>query len=428
MKALDLALKAGRLRQSPITHFVHHCAEHRQHARETIPVFENFCFILALFRTKTADNVLEGKDLLEKLFAFQTAEGFPVYLHEYPQCRSRALLQKISLIAAILLRDFSSVLGEALRTRLQALLMPIAIKVNPQTPEDWAEFLIQTQITGDDQTAALQLWDFKALCFKGAQKQDRGEPAVTLFDLILGQWTGRYSDRAVQDHPVHLQASLIDPKTISLPEKSSEKKWIRRFWGEGSPTHSSMLHTQGEVAEEESSILIDLSAKEVQDEVEIAYFLNRHPLTTVSVSGKKATSFQMGESVYVASGSEKFEIVFSLVEGEGRFWGHLSFANRPGQKGALQHEEGVVKLRFGAKSALFGQDPDSAQIAYSRSSMSICAETGPAQKSSNLASKASFAIPSEAFDWAISLRTIERRSRCLVRLAFQPVGIYADCC
>ena len=56
--------------------------------------------------------------------------------------------------------------------------------------------------------------------------------------------------------------------------------------------------------------------------------------------------------------------------------------------------EGVAKLRFGAKSALFGQDPDSAPIAYSEPSMSIGAETGPAQKSSNLASKASFATPS----------------------------------
>ena len=56
--------------------------------------------------------------------------------------------------------------------------------------------------------------------------------------------------------------------------------------------------------------------------------------------------------------------------------------------------EGIAKLQFGAKSALFVQDPDSAQIAYPQSSMSICAETGPAQKSSNLASKASFATPS----------------------------------
>jgi len=66
----------------------------------------------------------------------------------------------------------------------------------------------------------------------------------------------------------------------------------------------------------------------------------------------------------------------------------------PPQTAALS-EEGVAKLQFGAKSALFVQDPDSAQIAYSKSSMTICERNGPAQKSSNLASKASFATPSE---------------------------------
>jgi tRNA threonylcarbamoyl adenosine modification protein YeaZ len=64
------------------------------------------------------------------------------------------------------------------------------------------------------------------------------------------------------------------------------------------------------------------------------------------------------------------------------------------------YPEGVAKLRFGAKPALFAQGPVFAQIAYSKSSMSICAETGPAQKSSNLASKASFAIPSPNTDFS----------------------------
>ncbi len=54
---------------------------------------------------------------------------------------------------------------------------------------------------------------------------------------------------------------------------------------------------------------------------------------------------------------------------------------------------------FGAKSALFEQDPNSAQIVYSKSNMPICAECGPAQKSSNLASKASFATNSPGPFW-----------------------------
>jgi len=51
-----------------------------------------------------------------------------------------------------------------------------------------------------------------------------------------------------------------------------------------------------------------------------------------------------------------------------------------------------AKLRFRAKSALFAQDLNSAQSAYSQPSMSICAEIKPERKSSNLVSKASFAF------------------------------------
>jgi len=70
----------------------------------------------------------------------------------------------------------------------------------------------------------------------------------------------------------------------------------------------------------------------------------------------------------------------------------LPFSSTAGA--AILISEGIAKLQFGAKSVLFVQDPDSAQIAFSKSSMSICERNGPAQKPSNLASKASFAIPS----------------------------------
>jgi|GEM_PF-261843 len=59
--------------------------------------------------------------------------------------------------------------------------------------------------------------------------------------------------------------------------------------------------------------------------------------------------------------------------------------------------EGIAKLQFGPKSALFVPDSSSAQNAYSQSSMSFCAEAEPAQKSSNLSSKANLAIPSMSF-------------------------------
>jgi len=56
--------------------------------------------------------------------------------------------------------------------------------------------------------------------------------------------------------------------------------------------------------------------------------------------------------------------------------------------------EPVAKPQFWPDPALFGQDSDSSPTTYFQSSMSICEETRPAQKSSGLGSKASFATDS----------------------------------
>ncbi len=322
MKVLELAVKAGRARQSPLTGFIHHSYENLERSAETIPVYENFCFALALFRTKTVENVLEAKTLLERLFAFQTAEGFPIFLHEYPQVKSRKLEKKLSIVAQFLLRDFSSVLGEALRGKLEALVRPI------EGTEELTDLLVQSQLNGEDVTPALRWWNSEALCFTGAQKQERGEPAVTLYDLILGEWSGKMAARALRDHPVHLLASLIYPNQVTLPNPSHA--WSHRFWGSGNPTHSALLATTGQLTEEDA-VFIDLAEKEVHDEIEVSYFVNRVPGSEFLVSGLQSTTFQLGEPITVNSGGLKFEMIFTLESGEGKFWGHLHVGNRPGQ-------------------------------------------------------------------------------------------------
>lgn len=358
MKAVELALKSGRLRQSSITSFVHH-HDNLEHAKETIPIYENFCFVLALFRTRTAENVLEAKALLDKLFGFQTESGFPIYLHEYPACHSSKLLSKLAPIAHFLLRDFTSILGESLRSKLQKIVTHLNPPTNSQTPEEWADFLIHTQITHVDPTPALQLWDDKALCFVGAQKQKRYEPAVTLFDLILGEWTQSFSPRAFQDCPAHLQAALIFPNQIA--PVTYVKQWERRFWGDGNPTHSAVFQTKGVMVEEE---IVELPAADVQDEIESSFFFNRDDTARVTINGVKATTFQLDEPVIFESGGKKFKIVFSLQEGQGKFWGHIHFGNRKGQIGSIRHE---------------------------------------------------------AFDWHIALRTIDRSQRCLIKVIWTEI-------
>lgn len=349
MKAIELALKAGRKRQSSVTGFVHYCTEHPEKSSETIPTYENFCFALALLRSRLAENVLEAKALLEKLLSFQVGHEFPVYLHEYPLCRYAGLKSKLYPILFFMLRDFAAVLGEKLREQFQALQGPLEEVSSPQTPEDWAEFLIHSQITGYDKTLALEHWDSSCLAFVGPQRQERGEPALTLYDLFLGEWGGKYSARALQDHPVHLRASLIYPAEITLAHVPFHSLQ-RQFWGSGHPTHSMLLNTQGTLMGEKDGFQVVLLEKEVQEEMEIACFYNLHPDTTVTINHQKATSFQLGDKIQLISKGRQIELSFSLKSGEGQFWGHLYRANRPGQlscKGDDKHEafDGVIGLR-----------------------------------------------------------------------------------
>ncbi len=349
MKAVELALKAGRKRQSELTRFVHHCSEHPEKSSETIPTYENFCFALALLRSRIAENVLEAKALLEKLLAFQVNSEFPVYLHEYPLCRYAGLKSKLYPVIFFILRDFHSVLGEKLREQLQAIQSHPEEISSPESPDDCAEYLIHAQITGQDKTPALQHWDNTCLSFIGTQRQERGEPALTLYDLFLGEWQGKYSARALQDHPVHLRASLIYPAEITLASMPAQSLQ-RQFWGNGSPTHSLMLHTQGVLSEDKDGFHVVLQEKEVQEEMEIACFYNLHPDTTVTINHQKATSFQLGDKIQIISKDRQFELSFTVISGEGQFWGHLYRANRPGQlscKGDDKHEafDGVIGLR-----------------------------------------------------------------------------------
>ena len=88
-RLIDLAIASGRRRLSDQTSFVHLSYETEGAKHDTIPLFENFCYALGLFRSKLTEDIAEGKALLERLFAFEVEGNFPVYLHEYPVCRNR---------------------------------------------------------------------------------------------------------------------------------------------------------------------------------------------------------------------------------------------------------------------------------------------------------------------------------------------------
>jgi len=122
---IDLNLQAARKRLSPQTGWVHHCYESEGTRHDTIPLLENLCFALALFRSRLSDDILQGRQLLEKLLAFEVQGEFPIYLHEYPTIRDRG--SSLDLLPALLhiQKEFGIVLGEGLQKQLAAAIARI---------------------------------------------------------------------------------------------------------------------------------------------------------------------------------------------------------------------------------------------------------------------------------------------------------------
>ncbi len=278
MKVIELNLAAAKKRKSKQTGFIHHCYEDPKNS-DTIPVIENFCYAEALLRSRLAENVLEGRALLEKLKAFEIDGLYPVYLHEYPNCRVKK--------------------PESIKTAL---------------PENWHP---------------------RFHAFIEDKQQEKGEPELTLDDLRMGQLYNSFSKRALTDHPVHLRASLIEPSEVLNIENNDP--FVRRlsentfkiWWGDQSVTHTFALFTKGKLEKiSEEEFLIYLPEEHLEEEaLEIKCFLNMHEENKITM---KASTFKVAEVVEISSKELKIEL--SFYADEGNFLGHISHGNRPHSK------------------------------------------------------------------------------------------------
>lgn len=265
---VELAIRCGRARWSDQTNFLqhyYHTAAEEKH--DSIPVIENALFAFALFQSRTSENILEAKTLLSKLLFFQSSNGnFPIYLHEYPECKDRFLGVGLLPVFYWILKLFPQILGSELKKRLEYSLETLlayclheqqlnkapyhlAIKIaatahameraeglsllsNLQAPEDktlWSnpsslgDILIALQMIypnisdspwNDFWNYLTQTWHISSLCYIGPpikEQQEGFEPQPTLYDLFMGYFTNKLAKRALSDHIFHLQAPLIRP-------------------------------------------------------------------------------------------------------------------------------------------------------------------------------------------------------------------------
>jgi hypothetical protein len=314
MRAIDLAVRAGRKRQSPRTGFVHYYPGFDGFT-DTIPVYENFCFALALFRLKTAEGVNEGKEIIDRLLAFRVDGNFPIYLHEYPKTWDFKLDQKIAPILRQILRDFSTVLNSSFKEKLSAGLEQI-----------------QDQESG---TGPLLYNKQLQLVLSDHRVHEKGEPQPLPIEYLLGEKEG-LKGRLIQDH-IH-QLYSITQSSLSITEIDQPYSWQKnRLYWKGETLHSLYGLNEGETL-----FHLPEGIEIGKDDIfEILTYCDISPETHLSINGQKGMVFCLGDMLRIHTPVLTIALQFELIEGIGDFCGHISRANRPDQianQGVNQYE------------------------------------------------------------------------------------------
>lgn len=377
-------LSFARSCQSPKTGFVH--LFDGQPSWDAIPVYENFCFALLLFRQKTMEGVQEGKKLLARLYAFQSPTGnFPLYIHDFPRCYSPILPLRIAPLLKQLMATFSHVLDEefkkqtlqvidrmlecAKNRRMEKNYSPLwerrylALQgfktemCSHETSDDWAEELITEQILQDSLEPVTRLIHPLLGIYAGPaskEAQENSQPRLTLLDA----WA--HPGKIGPQHPLHLSLAALIPTTInstfwsgsvgnweirqteryalSFAPQCSNDLALRLMWL-GNHIHSLVIPTINAhltLSENQKTMHIDFDLPELTDILdndffEIELFCDISDETKIFIEGKKASTFYLGEMVKIETPELSLHFSFQIEAGDGDFCGHISRGNRPFQ-------------------------------------------------------------------------------------------------
>lgn len=362
-RIIERAISSGKKWQSSETGFIHFHPHEGEDAK-SIPIKENFLFALALLRSNTAENILEGKSMIEKLLPFQgETKSFPLYLHQYPVCFDRfhgveilvilywiqklyhtvlggELNQKIEKVKKELLdhakrmeEEKEAPYGTALRiaaisqdvARAEKLLKQLSLK----DPEEIAHVITALQILSFSIPEQIfSTWHSKACSFLGPTPQKELEPVVTLYDLYMGYFSDSFSARAMREHPILLQGALIQPTDQRL--KLSEHPFaithnpFRIVWGTPERTHTFVNEGAFPSSIEENALIFD-------NEEMIAFYMDVSDEFSFRVDNQVSNTFRLDQTVELHLGIS-IQLSFHLVEGEGQFIGHIMRGNRPSQQ------------------------------------------------------------------------------------------------
>lgn len=384
-KLIEFHLEVAKKRISPQTGFLHlFYDDPKAEVQNTIPVLENMYYALALFRTRMSDPILEAKQLIERILPFEVEGNFPIYLHHYPSCKDRCLSLHLLPVIHYLLTDYKQVLGEELTKKLEDLskrivrharaveltkklpfgadvkLAAFTKQLTPKTPsssQEWGEYLLALHMSHPSswleeqeiKNAASQ-WNSSLTMYVGegkVQPQDGYFSKATLFDLFMGMQTRGFSESALQNPILLLSSSLVHPfpyeasqlpfneDTLVVLSSNELKQPVSLFWKEKEALRSLSLEISGGLVSVEKhleGVALQFTYPEElpidEDNAEIAFYIDAGKTAELIVDGARASTFLISQEVKMQTEERSINIAFFLEEGEGKFFGHISKANR----------------------------------------------------------------------------------------------------
>jgi hypothetical protein len=383
----ELNLEAAKIRLSPQTGFLHFFFENQELMHpQTIPILENMYCVLALFRQRLSDPILEGKNLLEKLLAFEVEGNFPIYLHQYPHCRDRCLSMHMLPIFHALLKDFRSVLGEELIIKIEGITQRIVAHAHkmqkekklPPTAEykfegflgilrekmpsnsfEWADYLIALQMmpkslfVTNERKKALGHWSRTLGIFVNgtvSHPQEGFYPKMTLFDLFMYLQQGVFVRGIAPSNPLLLAACLVtcfdeEEKFLIQEDEAVVSSFVPQAkesftltWKEQEMIRSLAIASTkgvfqfqkiGEVFRMIFTYPVEVPDEEGQEE--LAFYIDAQAKVELFVNGNRSTTFKPSDDVAWHTAQKRLSFSITIVEGEGKIMGHLLKGNRPSQ-------------------------------------------------------------------------------------------------
>lgn len=344
------------------------------HFGPVAPILENVLYALALFRKKEQKTMLEGKDLLLRMIAYQSERGFfpdAIHLLSHPHYSWKKNILIASTIL-LTLQEFDRVIDKVSKEKIKGAFDRLLIALGSIELEPILSFLFRqlSHHKGSFDLTVTKVEDLTLLVVAMSYIQDELtlKTIKSLIEENVGEGSSFYQGpfegiKQIQGHP----AKSILEIALTLDEDLKEEPGIEdRVWMESvlakdwsslrgkadlvrhkSPFEKTDLFTRAFLDLEKGCTATLYAGKNVvfdskrgvytitlegqydEDQHEIALYLSLDPAISVDLNGAKSSIFRPLEVVSIQTPEKKIDLAFLVSEGEGKFIGHISLDSKP---------------------------------------------------------------------------------------------------